>query len=148
MQFRCTARASLFCFLGYGYAYRHMASVLYFHRVKHVSVVQKWQKQQIQLQKTWRLFPLYWRTWVTQSVSVYAKSKGKCHSTQLDWAVILKHLPAALEKDTLQQPKDTRQCWYPLNSFLLTSETDIIFHRGLPTTRASYCALSHKSRKG
>lgn len=45
-------------------------------------------------------------------------TKGLCGSTQLDRVVVLQHLPAASEKDTVQQPK----CWYPLNSFPLTSE--------------------------
>lgn len=56
-QFRCTPAASLFCFLGCGYAYRHMTSVVYFHRVQHVSMAQKRQKQQIQPQKIPRPFP-------------------------------------------------------------------------------------------
>lgn len=106
---QCSADAQqpLFYSAGCGDAFRHMTPVLVPHGVQPLSMVQKWQKQQIQLQKSFKpsIDPSLLKGTGTQTFGVHSEIKGLCDCTHLDRVAILEHLPAAAGKGTVQQPR-------------------------------------------
>lgn len=89
---QCSAGAQqpLFFSVGCGDAFRHMTPVLPPHGVQCVSMVQKWQKQQTEVQKSFRAFlsspsSLLKDTGDTDTLCT-ATTKGHCGSTQMmEW---------------------------------------------------------------
>lgn len=120
----------LFCFLGCGYAHWHMTTVPYFHRVQHVSMVQKRQGANTapeNLKTISSLFPSIipslLRTRVTQTLSAYAKSKGNVSFSTVDRVVILKTPSNCILIQELTAAAPGHQtALVPLHSFPLPTE--------------------------
>lgn len=154
---QCSAEAQqpLFCSAGCGDAFRHVTPVLVSHGVQRVSMVQKWQKQQTELQKILRPF--------LSSPSIKPsplKDTGNTNTQCAQWQqrdCVVPHSGVEWPYlNTFQLHQKRGQCSSPRTPgsvgalwtvSLWPLRTDIVFHRGLPSVRAHCHITPHKSRK-